>query len=140
MLEGIAAVLEGSSLALEADIPFWYDAIITTHTGEPRRVSELVIERTDRVTIMDYRDYAAPPDGIIDNAKSEIDFAGTVGKQVVIGVETVCGIEPENVTFCEEGEAAMEAALAETAAHYAGVSAWAGFAVHDYSSYSTMAP
>jgi len=140
MLELIAASLDGSELALEVDIPFWFDTRTTTHTGVERLVSELVLERVDRVAIMDYRDYASPPDGIIDNAQSEVDYAATLGKQVIIGVETVCGLDPEKVSFCEEGEAAMETELALTAAHYEGAAAWVGFAIHEYASYLTLAP
>ena len=55
-------------------------------------------------------------------------------------METVCGLDPEKISFCEEGEAAMETELALTAAHYEGAAAWVGFAIHEYASYLTLAP
>ena len=57
----------------------------------------------------------------------------------MIGVETN-DVEPEKVTFFEEGETVMESELALVEQHYQTSSAFRGFAIHDYSGYRTLAP
>jgi hypothetical protein len=57
----------------------------------------------------------------------------------VIGVETN-DVEPEKVTFFEEGETVMENELALVEQHYQTSSVFRGFATHDYSGYRTLAP
>jgi hypothetical protein len=98
------------------------------------------MDRVDRVVLMDYRDHAAPPDGIVDHAATELVYAATVGKQVVIGVETNCGLSPEKVTFCEEGAQAMETAFTRVRDTYRTNPAFVGFAVHDYDGYRVLEP
>ena len=44
------------------------------------------------------------------------------------------------VTFCEEGRAAMEVALTETAAAYTTNTAFDGVAIHDLDSWQTLKP
>jgi hypothetical protein len=106
--------------------------------GATRPLNELVQDRVDRVVLMDYRDHAEPPDGIIDNAAAEIDYAGKIGRLVRVAVETTCGLEPEKVTFCEEGKIAMSLALALTASIYAASPGWDGVAVHDHAAWSVL--
>jgi hypothetical protein len=56
---------------------------------------------------------------------------------VTIGVETHC-IEPEYITFCEEGTAAMEAEIAATLDHYGDASSLWGIAVHHYAAWAVL--
>ncbi|MFQ5342719.1 MAG: hypothetical protein ACE5F6_14345 [Anaerolineae bacterium] len=140
LLEALAGVTQGTGLRLVVDVPFWYDDRQITRAGQTRPLSEWVIDRVDRVVLMDYRDHADPPDGIIDHAAGELAYAASAGKQVVIGVETNCGLSPEKITFCEEGAAALEAALNQTRDTYRGSLAFAGFAVHDYDGYRLLGP
>lgn len=138
LLEAMTAELAGSELPLTVDIAFWYDGVMIDRDGEVRPLSELVQDRVDRVVIMDYRDHAEPPDGILDNAAAELEYAAQVGREARVGVETTCGLEPEKVTFCEEGAAAMEAAIAATVAEFAANPAWAGVAVHDHDAWTLL--
>lgn len=129
----------GATLELSVDIPFWYDGTHqVTRAGKRRPAMELVIDAVDVTTIMDYRDVADGSDGIVANAMAELTYGSSVGKRVVVGLETKCGLTPTSVTFCEEGAAAMETQLAAAQTSFASKSAFAGFAVHHYVSWSTM--
>ena len=143
MLEDVQDRLaaSGSPLALVVDIPFWYDDddLIFNYQGATKRLSEHVQDIADGIVLMDYRDFAVGPDGIIAHAHNEIDYGGNIGKGVVIGVETSCGLEPEKITFCEEGEEAMERELNLTVDHYATAPGFQGIAIHDYSGYRALA-
>lgn len=138
LLEAMSTRLVGSELELTVDVAFWYDTVMIERDEVVRPLSELVQDRVDRVVLMDYRDHAEPPDGIIDNAATEIAYAGQVGGRVRVGVETTCGIEPEKVTFCEEGSRAMLQALATTTEMFVGSPGWDGVAVHDHAAWSVL--
>lgn len=138
LLEAMAAKLLGSELPLTVDVAFWYDSVAVDRAGKTRPLNELVQDRVDRVVVMDYRDHAEPPDGILDNAAAEVAYAEQIGRRVRIGVETTCGLEPEKVTFCEEGAIAMTLALELTAQVYARSPAWDGVAVHDHAAWSVL--
>lgn len=138
LLEAMAAKLAGSGLELTVDTAFWYDTVMIDRDGAVRPLSELVLDRVDRVVLMDYRDHAEPPDGILDNAETEVAYAAEVGKRVRVAVEATCGVEPEKVTFCEEGEIAMVLALALTGQIFGASPGWDGVAVHDHVAWSVL--
>jgi len=135
LLDSLASVTQGTGLRLTVDIPFWYDNRQVTRDGLTRPLSEWVLDLVDRATLMAYRDRADPPDGIIDHVASELTYAAAVSKEIVIGVESNCGLDPEKITFCEEGLAAMDSALYQTLQVYQNNPALKGFAVHDYDGY-----
>ncbi len=138
LLEQMAAELGGSGLSLTVDIPFWYDGVALERDGLTRPLSELVQDRVDRVVVMDYRDHAEPPDGILDNAEAEVAYAEKVGRRVRVAVESTCGLVPEKVTFCEEGAIAMSLALGLATMVYGASAGWDGVAVHDYAAWSVL--
>lgn len=138
LLQAMAMSLSGSELPLTVDIAFWYDGVMIERDGMLRPLNELVQDRVDRVVVMDYRDHAEPPDGILDNAEAEVAYAGQIGRGVRVAVESTCGLEPEKVTFCEEGAIAMTLALELAKVTFDGSSAWDGVAVHDYAAWSVL--
>ncbi len=140
LLDKLAALHAGTGQLLQVDIPFWYDNRQVTRGGKRRLVSELVLEVVDVATLMDYRDTAAGPDGIIANAKTELAYATTLKKRVVVGVETLCGVSPPLITFCEEGRAKLETELATAEATFVKEPSFGGFAVHDYASWVGLKP
>jgi len=140
LLEELFAVTNGSGLALVVDIPFWYDAIAVTRKGTTRPLMEWVVDAVDRVAIMDYRDHADGADGIIALGAAEVTYGASVNKPVVLGVETLCNLDPPKVSFCEEGRAALESALATTAASYGQSPGFFGFAIHDYAAFAALKP
>ncbi|MDQ4032576.1 MAG: hypothetical protein M3332_10025 [Actinomycetota bacterium] len=88
---------------------------------------------------MAYRDFAAGNnDGIIDHATFAVQYGANLGKPVGIGVETLCGLTPLKVTFCEEGNVWMEQELAKVATQYRSSGGFAGLSIHDYKGYSHL--
>ncbi|MBN2389645.1 MAG: hypothetical protein JXR84_02900 [Anaerolineae bacterium] len=129
----------GTALSLTVDIPFWYDTITATYQNETKPLNQHVQDIVDRVALMDYRDFAEGADGLIVHAENEMEYAQSITKALVIGVETN-DLDPEKITFFEEGEAVMESELALVAQYYQTNSAFYGFAIHDYVGYRRLAP
>ena len=129
----------GMGLTLTVDIPFWFDTVTVTHNNAMKTLNRHVQDVVDRITIMDYRDFAHGDDGIVHHALNEIGYAEVISKGVTIGVETN-DVEPEKVTFFEEGETVMESELALVAQQYQTSPAFNGFAIHDFLGYVALAP
>jgi len=139
MLDASHQALAGSGLRLIVDTPFWFDTISAEYGGRTRPLNQHVQDIADRVVLMDYRDVAEGDDGIIQHAAVEMLYATQIGRQVVIGVETNdVAPEPEKVTFFEEGQQAMEDALAVVLDTYGGNPAFGGIAIHDYLGYEDL--
>jgi len=98
----------------------------------------------DFVTVMDYRDFALGPNGMVEHATNELDYAMAMGKPVTIGVETgpIDPEDPNSVTFMQEGPEVLEQelALAETEFKndwpYPDV--FSEFAIHDFLNYQRL--
>lgn len=136
LLEKIAVVTAGSGLEFTEDIPFWFDGRTVARNGVTRVLSEAIIDRTDRVTILAYRDTA---NSIFSLGSSEINYAQSAGKKATVGVETQCGSSDlEYITFCEEGAAYMEGELVKAIVSYGNSGAFTGFAVHDSKHYQLL--
>lgn len=136
LLDALAGDLHGTGLALVYDMPNWYDEITVTRGGRTRPLSDWVIDGADRVCLMDYRDDV---EAIQDLAAHELAYAGKVGRPLVLGVETGCGVA-DAVTWCEEGAAALAAGLAAVQQHLAGRPAFAGIAVHHWQALAALKP
>jgi hypothetical protein len=137
MYEKLAGITASTGLSVTACIPRWFDGVLVTRNGVNRPLSEWIADASNRVALMDYVDNAT---SIIDDAANEIAYATKTGKQVVIGVETIPALEPESVTFAEEGETAMDSALLQVVSRYRGESSFRGVAIHHYDSFRSMAP
>lgn len=137
LLEKLAPIAHGAGMQLSVDIPFWYDGKLVTRGGVTRPLNQWIQDRVDRVVLMDYRDTAS---AIIAEAAAEVAYAAKIGGKVVIGVETMCGLSPTLITFCEEGQAALNSALTQAKAAYADKPTMTGFAVHHYGSYLDLKP
>jgi len=139
MLDASHQSLAGSGLRLTVDTPFWFDTISAEYGGRTHPLNQHVQDIADRVVLMDYRDTAEGDDGIIQHAAVEMLYAAQIGRQVVIGVETNdVAPEPEKVTFYEEGEQAMDDALAMVVDTYSVGPAFGGIAIHDYLGYERL--
>lgn len=136
LLEQLHAELAGSGLALVLDIPNWYDDIQVQRDGTLRPLSELVQDRVDRVVVMDYRDNPAQ---MLQLAQGELAYGDAVGKPVVIAAESRCLPDAE-LTWCEEGLAALEAGLAAVRAGAAQHPSFGGTAVHDWQGLAELGP
>jgi len=116
-------------LPLAEDMPFWFDGVRPGGRGTPS-LAERLIRATDAITLMAYRDEA---DEIADVARREVGIAGRLGRPLTVGVETG-DVRPDQVTFHEEGAAALAAALAVVRERFAPSPGYAGTAVHSYAS------
>lgn len=122
------------NLQVGPSIPFWYDEIPLRWKGATKPASEHLIDLYDYTALMDYRDTAPGPDGIIEHARSEVDYAARRGKRVVIGVE-IAPNEIPKVTFDDNTEVQLELALAQTEEAYLEHPGFGGFALHHLDSY-----
>lgn len=136
LLEAARSRANKASLPLLADIPVWYDEHGIFRNGRARTLHELVIDATDGVGLMDYRDSSQR---IINDASVELAYASSAQKPVVVGVETLC-IEPSWITFCEEGSTFLEQTLATVNRELKRYSAYQGYAIHHFDSYLELHP
>ncbi len=139
LMESLKTVINGSGMMFTTDMPFWYETVTVTRNSQTRPFYEWIMDLTDISVIMDYRDKSTVPNGIIDLITEEMNYTKNIGKKLVIGVETQCGLT-NNLTFCEEGEAAMNSALLNAAQAYCGYSSYNGSAIHYYDSWVTLLP
>jgi len=139
LMQKLKAVTSGVT-KLSADIPMGMGpAPLGAWNYNGRPIAYYIADIVDTVTLMAYRDHAAPTNGIIDHAQDFLNYAKQIGKQVVVGVETNCGLG-DVVSFCEEGASYMETQLGmvqSTLSSYGA--AFGGLAVHDYTGYSALA-
>ncbi|WP_134702718.1 amidase [Ammoniphilus sp. YIM 78166] len=123
------------SLPLSLAIPFWFDEFTYSNLYGSGNLAKWIIEQTDAISIMAYRDSA---DAIIQIVKEEINWANQLGKKVIIGVETNQTDEPSFITFHEEGEAYMKDQLTKVALHYQQSPSYAGICIHDLKNWMVM--
>lgn len=138
-LDMSAAMMEakrksGQALPIGPAMPFWWDGIELEWRGVRKSVSEHVIDLTDYVALMDYRNRAEGRDSILSHAEDEMAYADRVGKRVVVGLEFNPG-EPAKLSFHGMDEAAFEAEAGKVEAAYAKRPAFAGFVFHHYEGY-----
>lgn len=128
--------IKDSGLKLTMDVPFWLHLVKVPDSDYS--LSAWLLEKVDAVVIMDYRNTALGNDGIVANAKTIIREASTLQKKVIVAVETSPSSEGPLTTFYSLGTGAMKAELQialENLSHYPS---FAGFAVHDYKSWTEL--
>ncbi|WP_286925768.1 MULTISPECIES: amidase [Lysinibacillus] len=125
------------NLPLQLDIPFWYDEISYDTKYGNGILSEWLIDHSDGVTIMAYRDNSQE---IIKIAKNEIEYAKQMNKKVVVGVETLKSKEGDSVSFSEEGEAYMNRQLSKVQEYFSKKTSFKGIAIHHLESWMEMRP
>lgn len=93
LIQKVRVVTQRNGLTFGVDIPFWYDERNQYYEKaaelDGRPISELVIDMTDNLAIMDYRTKAYGPDGVIAHVRGELEYATKKGKRIFIGLETV---------------------------------------------------
>lgn len=123
------------NLPLQLDIPFWYDEIIYDSKYGNGILSEWLIDHSDGVTIMAYRDTSQE---IIKIVKNEIEYARQMNKKVVVGIETLKSEEGDFVSFSEEGEAYMNRQLSKVQEYFSKKTSFKGIAIHHLESWMEM--
>ncbi len=140
--------LQEKDMLLGADIPFWFDGKSQhgeTHKygvkldGILKTVSEHVIDLTDYICIMAYRNYVDGHDGIINISQNEVRYASRAGKRVYIGLETGSGESiPQKTTFANKGKSKLISAIKEVEKIFADEKSFAGMAIHHYKSWREL--
>ncbi len=126
------------SLRMGAAIPFWYDGFEVDWRGRRRPMNEHVQDLYDYVAIMDYRNRAAGPDGIVAHAQPELAYGDLSGHAVVVGLETGPA-EPAKVTFHGLGATALGREMAAARARFTPHRSFAGFALHHLGTWMALA-
>lgn len=122
------------TLQIGPAIAFWLDGIEVRHAGRLKPASEHLQDIYDHVVLMDYRDHALGPDGILSHARQELDYARQIGKRVLLGIETSpSDIRKLSFNHMKPEQMAHELQLVRQA--LSGDPAFAGFVVHHYGSY-----
>jgi len=122
------------TLQIGPAMAFWLDGIEVQHAGQKKPASEHLQDIYDHVVLMDYRDHAHGPDGILSHARNELDYARQIGKRVMLGVETSPNeIRKLSFNHMKPSQMARELDLVKQA--LSDDAAFAGFVVHHYGSY-----
>ena len=83
------------TVTMDFDIGWWFDEYVTYREEKERLYKALIIE-ADRVFIMSYKDTA---EEIFKISKEEMEFAKSLDKQIILGIETGNGAEKVDETF-----------------------------------------
>lgn len=131
---------EASILGIEftADIPFWFDTINYKNKNGKGQLYKWVIDNTDSIAIMSYRDLALGDNGIFALVKNELDYAQLNGKSVMIGIETENTSEGDFLTFYGQTISEMDAQLDLVYQLANEYSSFGGFSIHHIDSWMKM--
>ncbi|WP_400161875.1 hypothetical protein ACAF76_016100 [Brevibacillus sp. TJ4] len=126
-----------SALPVGADLPFWIDELHVP--GTEQTVSGWMLERLDSITLMAYRNHAQGANGIVDIVQNIIVEAdGLRDRSVIVGVNIRDSGEGENVSFHAHGTAEMKSQLALLQEELGRNPSYAGSAIHDFESWTTI--
>lgn len=138
-LKGVRSRLGG--LPLLHAMPYWYDEdprlvlrLAGSRTAKP--LNQYVQPLVDVTVLLENRDVALGPDGIVAHSQGELAIG-----PCVLGVETQnLGASGDALTFWEEGRAAMERELSLVVLARLNQPNLRGFALHHYGSFANLAP
>lgn len=134
-MENIQAFVDetGKSTGLKTsiDLAAWLDN--TPTPGQPELpFSHWMISQLDHTTMMAFRDQAEGDGGILNLVDSEIRYAESIGKNLIVAVEMKESREGNYVTFYEEGKAEMMRQVDLVTRALSVHSSFKGIAVHAY--------
>jgi hypothetical protein len=124
----------GSSLSLEADVPFWFGE----YKIGGRNLADEVLRRVDAVTVMSYRDTGTGPNSILSISQDWLGRGKAAGKRVRLGAETAPLPDCRHCTFHEEGATRLAQELAKVDAATRTSAAFGGIAVHRYGTWRRL--
>lgn len=123
-------IAEGLHLFYGIDIPFWFDRHLVANEQADKRLAEWLIDQSDQVTIMAYRDKAEGENGVRSLIEHELDYAASVDKQVLIGIETKESMEGDHLSFYGKSEEDMYQELLLIERTLKDQASFGGFAIH----------
>lgn len=114
-------------LRVSAAVPFWLDSI--PGPGDSDSFSRWILEQTDAVAVMSYRDTG---DQMYELSREELEQADELGKSVWIGMELTDTEEGEHLTFHGKSEKVMNDEAERAATLGTQHKSFAGLAIHHY--------
>ncbi|MFC4596811.1 hypothetical protein [Cohnella hongkongensis] len=120
---------QDASLRISADLPFWIHKIPASHSES---LGAWMIDRFDRVVLMNYRNFAIGNNGIVDQALPMIKEGTRAGKPVIVGLETGPTEEGEHVTFYGKGASSLHRQMRLSHLLLRWHAGYEGFSIHDY--------
>jgi len=125
----VAKAKQDASLRVSADLPFWLHRIPARDGGS---LGAWMVERLDRVVLMNYRNFAIGENGIVDLALPMIREGTRAGKPVLVGLETGPTDEGEHVTFFGKGTSSLLRQMQWSHIFLRWHNGYGGFSIHDY--------
>ena len=126
----------GSTLRLEADVPFWYGQY---RTGTANFADE-VLKRVDGITVMSYRNSGTGPNSIIAVSQDWLARGAAAGKRVRLGAETGSLPDCGYCTFAGTSNTTLQLELAKVDTSTRTAAAFGGIAIHWYATWRTLRP
>lgn len=128
------AMRAGSTLPVEADVPFWFGQ----YAYGKQNFADEILTRVKGVTVMSYRDKATGPNAILTISQDWLNRGATAGKRVRLAVETDPLPDCTYCTFAEEGATRMASELAKVDAGTRTSPAFGGIAIHRYGAWRKL--
>lgn len=117
------------------DIPFWFDKTFYSNSMGEGILSEWLIDQSDSINVMAYRNKAKGRNGMISLAQSEMDYASATGKQARVAIETSKSSEGDYLSFFDKNNPYMEKQLKEVERAFNHSEEFRGIAVHSLESW-----
>lgn len=124
----------GSTLPVEADVPFW----LGQYKVGPKNLADEVLKRVKAVTVMSYRDTATGANSMVGVSRDWLGRGAAAGKRVRLGAETDPLPECAYCTFAQEGSTRMTQVLAAVDAATRTDGAYGGVAIHRYGAWRSL--
>jgi hypothetical protein len=136
MVSGFTQQVKADShLTAGADLPVWLNRFnVDDGYGSKTTLSDWIMVNLDQVTLMAYIDNAK---NIIKSVSNVLDEAEKHGTPVIIGVDALNNSEMGS-SFYAKGRSQMQSELNTVVQNLASKSSFAGYAVHDYESWSKL--
>jgi hypothetical protein len=126
----------GSTLPVEADVPFWFGQ----YRVGGRNLAAEVLKRVKAVTVMSYRDAGTGPNSMLAVSQDWLARGAAAGKRVRLAAETNPLPDCRYCTFAEEGATRLTRELAKVDAATRRTAAFGGIAVHRYGTWRALPP
>ena len=138
--------VNGSQIRFEAAIPFWYSmpgddgtpAKAVMFNGQVATMDYHILSLVDSVAVMAYRNRADGANGVIAISTPTVKLAETLGKDVLVALETQrpnpkFGVT-SHITLFTEGLAGLQLVSSQVSSKFASSPAYKGIAWHHYES------
>jgi hypothetical protein len=124
----------GSTLRVDADVPFWFGQ----YKVGGANLADEVLKRVNGVTVMSYRDTATGPNSMLAVSQDWLTRGAAAGKRVRLGAETDALPDCGYCTFAEEGAGKMQQELTKVDAATRKTAAFGGIAIHRYGAWRAL--